>query len=64
MFKTGGSLSPLLFNICMDPSISYLRKSSDLGYDADELCSSVIQVYGDDKILISNSEQYLQILIN
>jgi hypothetical protein len=36
-------LSPLLFNICRDSLISYLRKASDLSYDTDGLSSSLIK---------------------
>jgi hypothetical protein len=41
-----------------------LRKAIDLDYDTGELHSSLIQAYPDHMILISNSEQNLQTLIN
>jgi hypothetical protein len=46
----------LLFNICVDPLISYLWKASDLDFDIGELGSSVFQAYADDMILVSDSE--------
>jgi hypothetical protein len=62
--KQGCPLSPLLVNICMDLLISYLRKASDLGYDIEELNSSVIHAYTDEMILVSNYVQNFQTLIN
>jgi hypothetical protein len=58
------SLSPLLFNICVYLLIPYLRKAKDLGYRTNELANSVIQAYADDMILVSDSEENLQIVIN
>jgi hypothetical protein len=55
--KHGCPLSPLLFNICVDLLISYLRKASDFGYNTDELSGSISQSYADDMILVSDSEK-------
>jgi hypothetical protein len=62
--KQGSPLSSLLFNICVDPLISFLKKSEGLGYRTSELGETIIQAYADDKILVSDSEQNLQTLIN
>jgi hypothetical protein len=48
----------------VDSLISYLRKASDFGYNPDELSGSISQAYPDDMILVSDSEQNLQTLIN
>jgi hypothetical protein len=57
-------LSPLLFNICVDPLISFIRKSEELGNNASEVGPTVIQAYADDMILVADSAENLQILIN
>jgi hypothetical protein len=58
------SMSPLLFNICVDPLISYIRKADDLGYQTSELGTTIIQAYADDMKLVADSQDDLQILIN
>jgi hypothetical protein len=62
--KQGCLLSPLLLDICVNSLISLLRGEKDLGYETSEITSSVIQAYADDMILVSNSEENLQKLIN
>jgi hypothetical protein len=48
----------------MDPLISFLKAEKDLGYHTFELNSSVIQAYAGDTVLVSNSGEYFQNLIN
>jgi hypothetical protein len=40
--KQGCPLRPLLFNICVDPLISFIRKSSELGYETSEIGTTTI----------------------
>jgi hypothetical protein len=54
------SLSPLQFNICMDPLISFLRKSEGFGYRTVELAQTVVQAYVDDMIFVVDNEVNLQ----
>jgi hypothetical protein len=62
--KQGCPLSPLLFDLCVDPLITLIKKHTEDGYVADGLGSATIQAYADDMILISNSEEGLQRQIN
>jgi hypothetical protein len=62
--KQGCPLSPLLFNICVDPLLSFIRKFDEAGYSTSELGSTTIQAYADDMLLVANSAENLQILIN
>jgi hypothetical protein len=62
--KQGCPLSPLLFDMCVDPVITYLKDHKEDGYVADGMESSTIQAYADDMIVFSNSEQGLQKQIN
>jgi hypothetical protein len=57
-------LSPLLFNLCVDPVISYLRRYEVDGYTAKNLSPMTIQAYADDMIIVANSEESLQTQIN
>lgn len=53
--RQGCPLSPLLFNICLDPLLRLIRKENEEnGYFVDEK-SYCIQAFADDVILISNS---------
>lgn len=60
--KQGCPLSPLLFNISIDPLIRKLNARSDLGYKVGQ-DSFTVQAYADDIILISNKEEHLNQLI-
>jgi hypothetical protein len=51
--KQGCPLSPLLFNLCVDPIITYLRKNENDWYVANKLKSTAIQAYADDMILVA-----------
>jgi hypothetical protein len=62
--KQGCPLSPLLFNLCVDPIITYLIKYEVDGYVAKNLKSATIQAYADDMILVASSEESLQKQIN
>jgi hypothetical protein len=62
--KQGCPLSPLLFNICVDPLLSFIRKFDEADYSTSELGSTTIQAYADDMLLVANSAEKLQILIN
>jgi hypothetical protein len=62
--KQGCSLSSLLFNICVDPLILYIRKFKDEGYKIDERDTATIHDYADDVILVANSEESLQLQVN
>jgi hypothetical protein len=48
----------------VDPLISYLKRFKELRYFIEELGSLVIQAYADDMILVVNSEENIQKLIN
>jgi hypothetical protein len=62
--KQGCPLSPLLFNICVDPLISYIKNAEVNGYVTEKLGDARIQAYVDDMILMSDTEDNLQVLIN
>jgi hypothetical protein len=62
--KQGCPLSPLLFDLCVDPLITLIKKHTEDGYTAEGLETATIQAYADDMILISNSEEGLQRQIN
>jgi hypothetical protein len=62
--KQGCPLSPLLFNICVDPLITLLKKYTEDGYIAEGLDPATIQASADDMIIISSSEEGLQRQIN
>jgi hypothetical protein len=47
-------LNPLLFNICVDLLLSFLRKSKGLGYRTAELRETIVQAYADDMILVAD----------
>jgi hypothetical protein len=54
--KQGCPLSPLLFNICIDPIFRYIREDNpNSGFVSDTLGERVIQGYADDIILIADS---------
>jgi hypothetical protein len=48
----------------VDPLITYIKRAEVNGYVTKELSDVRIQVYADDMILMSDSEEKLQILIN
>jgi hypothetical protein len=48
----------------VDPLISFIRKSEGMGYKTFEIGGAIIQAYADDMILVSDSENNLQTLIN
>jgi hypothetical protein len=54
----------LLFNLCVDPGITYLKKYECDGYTAENLSPATIQAYADDMIVFANSEKSLQKQIN
>jgi hypothetical protein len=58
--KQGCSLSPLLFDLCVDPVIIYLKKNENDGYVAKNLKPATIQAYADDMIVFASSEEGLQ----
>ena len=60
--KQGCPLSPLLFNISIDPLIRRLNERTDLGYKVGEDAFTV-QAYADDIILISSKEEHLNQLV-
>jgi hypothetical protein len=53
--KQGCPLSPLLFDLCVDPLITLIKKHKEDGYTAEGLETATIQAYADEMILISNS---------
>jgi hypothetical protein len=57
-------LSPLLFDICVDPLITFLKKSEGLGYKTSGLGETFVQAYADDMILVADSEEKIQKLID
>jgi hypothetical protein len=59
--KQGCPLCPLLFNICVDPLISYIKNAEVNGYVTKELGDVRIQAYADDMILMSDSDDNLQV---
>jgi hypothetical protein len=70
--KQGCPLSPLLFNICIDPVFNYLQKCIDsnqreglkIGYKTETLGNAVAQAYADDMVLVSETPDGLQFLID
>jgi hypothetical protein len=62
--KQGCPLSPLLFNLCVDPVITYLKKYECDGYAAENMDPAIIQAYADDTIIFANSERSLQKQVN
>jgi hypothetical protein len=62
--KQNCPLSPLLFNICVDSLILFLKKSEEFGCRTAKLGETIVQAYADDMILVSDSEDNLQTLIN
>jgi hypothetical protein len=62
--KQGCPLSLLLFDLCVDPIISYLREKVEDGYTAKYLNPATIQAYADDMILVASTEDGLQRQIN
>jgi hypothetical protein len=63
--KQGCPLSPLLFNIFIDPIFKFIRDANpDSGFKGEFLDERRIQGYADDIILIANSHENLQIQIN
>jgi hypothetical protein len=57
--EQGCPLSPLLFDICVDPLITYIKRAQVNGYVTDDLGDVRIQAYADDMILMSDSEDKL-----
>jgi hypothetical protein len=64
--KQGCQLSPLLFNICIDPIFSYIMKSENhkYAYQTEQFPCNLIQAYTDDTLLITNSAEGIQKLID
>jgi hypothetical protein len=58
--KQGCPLSPLLFDICVDPLITYIKNAKESGYVTEDLRDTKIQAYADDMVLMSDSEEKLQ----
>ena len=62
--RQGCPLSPLLFNICLDPLLRYINDNhAKDGYWINET-SYCIQAFADDVILISNSTEGLRNILN
>ena len=62
LLKQGCLLSPLLFNICIDdliPDMKLLNRGIEV--ENDKIC---ILTYADDVILVANTEEELQSLLN
>jgi hypothetical protein len=59
-------LSLFLFNICIDPIFTFIKRDEnhEFAYSTEELSINLIQAYAGDVILISNSAEGLQSLIN
>ena len=67
--KQGCPMSPLLFNLCLEPLINYIKNYyRNLGYPIKDSKNNTdyftIQLYADDIILISQNENNMQQLIN
>lgn len=60
--KQGCPLSPVIFNIALDNLIRDLEKHKELGYQVGT-DRFTVQAYADDVLLISNSEQNMNLLI-
>jgi hypothetical protein len=64
--RQGCSLNLLLFNICIDLILAFIKREENhkFAYSTKEFPINLIQAYADDVILISNSTEGLQSLIN
>jgi hypothetical protein len=64
--KQGCQLSPLLFNICIDPIFNFIMRQLNhkFAYQTEQFSYNLIQAYVDDTPLISNSAEGLQKLID
>jgi hypothetical protein len=62
--KQGCHICHLLFNLCVDPLISHIKKFGSEGYQADGLEPATIQAYADDMVLLANWEENPQQLVN
>jgi hypothetical protein len=64
--KQGCLLSPLLFNIFIDPIFIYIMRQEKhkYAYQTEEFPYNLIQAYADDTLLIENSAEGLKKLID
>jgi hypothetical protein len=64
--KQGCKLNPLLFDIYFDPIFAFIKREVNhkFAYSTEEFPINLIRAYADDVILISNSADSLQSLIN
>jgi hypothetical protein len=64
--KQGCPLSPLLFNICIDPIFSFIMRQENhkYAYQTEQFPCNLIQAHEDDTLVIANLAEGLQKLID